>query len=55
MVKIEVVKILAVGCNKRFMWINHGEGTACVRIGNALYQYLKFKGVPTAQSMRNKS
>ena len=52
--KITIVKILAVGCNKRFMWLRIQDITYCVRIGDKLYGILREIGVPTSQSLRYK-
>ena len=43
-----VEKILAVGSNKRFMWVRYGPlMTFCIRISDHLYCVLKSAGVPT--------
>lgn len=52
---IKVIKILAIGSYKRFMWIELPNGSIkCLRISDDLYYYLKFFGVPTSQSLRGK-
>ena len=53
---VALVKIWAVGCNKRYVWFyfvsdEHKE-VHCIRVSNKFYQFLKQKGVPTSQSMR---
>lgn len=47
--KYDVVKILAIGSYKRFMFINLGLRVYCVRISDHMYQQLKNQGVPTSQ------
>lgn len=50
---VKIIKILAYGSNKRFMWLNiNNEIIRCIRISDELYYYLKNKGVPTCQSLR---
>lgn len=55
-IKFYVVKILAVGCDKRFMWVRNKnrqneDVIKCVFIDNLTYEYLKEKGVPTGQKI----
>lgn len=52
-------KILAVGCDKRFMFIKYigydkKYHDKCVVINDCIYKDLKNKGVLTSQSLRNK-
>lgn len=52
---LKVVKILASGCYKRFMWVQFPTGSVrCLRISDELYFELKQFGVPTSQSLRGK-
>lgn len=51
--KLNVVKILAYGSYKRYMWvrINKTEDV-CVMIPDKLYRYLRFNQVCTSQKLR---
>lgn len=56
-IEFDVTKVLAVGCEKRFMFIKYlgydnKYHDKCVVINNVIYQDLKNKGVPTCQSLR---
>lgn len=53
---VNIIKVLAYGCYRRFMWLEAPNGrTICVRIDNELYTWLKTHGVPTSQSMRKRN
>lgn len=51
---MKVIKILATGTYKRFMWIEIDGKVYCVRINDEIYHVLKLIGIPTSQSMRHK-
>lgn len=47
--------IWAYGCRHRFMYIEFPNGEIkCYHISKELYEYLRFFGIPTAQSRRHK-
>lgn len=48
----KIVKILAHGCNHRYMWIQFEDVTYCVRISDRMYHDLYRCGVPTSQRLR---
>ncbi len=52
--KITFVKILAIGCNKRFLWLRVNDVGYCIRISDKMYGHLRELGVPTSQSLRKK-
>lgn len=52
--KLKVVKILAYGSSKRYMWIETPNGNKCLFIDEKTYQWLKNNNVPTSQSIRGK-
>lgn len=52
MAQIEVVKILAEGSNKRYMWYKTPYGEKCAFIDNKTYKWLKDMGVLTSQKIR---
>lgn len=53
--KCEIIKILAYGSWRRYVWIRFsGEGNdfiKCWLIDEAMYQFFKKNGVPTSQSL----
>lgn len=50
--KVEVVKILAIGCYKRFAWIKITDDLLiCIHISNFTYKVLRSNGVPTSQKL----
>ena len=53
-IKMKVIKILATGTYKRFMWFEIDGVVYCVRINDEIYHALKSIGVPTSQSLRKK-
>lgn len=54
--KLEIYKILAIGCNKRFMFLRSIEPyiqyEKCIRISKEEYTALKKYGIPTSQKLR---
>lgn len=48
---IKVIKILAIGCNLRLMWIVIGTRIYAVRISDKVYTELRKQGFPTAQKI----
>lgn len=51
---MKVIKILATGTYKRFMWLEIDAVVYCIRINDACYTALKSIGVPTSQSLRKR-
>lgn len=51
---MKVIKILATGSYKRFMWFEIDGKVYCLRINDKVYCALKSIGVPTSQSLRKK-
>lgn len=51
--KLEVIKILAVGCNYRYMTIHipYTDFIQTIRISDKLYWSLRELGVPTSQKL----
>ena len=50
---IKIIKILAYGSNKRFMWVQMpNDDVHIVRISEKLYTQLRNLGVPTSQKLR---
>lgn len=55
MMECKIIKILAIGSTRRFMWLVDNVGQVrIIRISNEFYYCLKSCGVPTAQSLRKK-
>ena len=48
-VNICFIKVLAVGCSKRFAWYYVYGKVFCVRINDLTYRALRDAGVPTCQ------
>lgn len=51
---IEVIKILAYGSYKRFVWLKINEEILCIRINERVYSALRTAGAITCQSLRKK-
>lgn len=51
---ITFIKVLAIGCYKRFVWLRIQDITYCIRISDKLYCKLREIGVPCCQALRKK-
>lgn len=52
---IEVIKILAYGNQKRFVWLKINDEVLCTMINKRVYTALRTAGAITCQSLKKKN